>query len=419
MPNIDNTCMYALYVVGEVESNWYWTAISDYDPISIGIVQWYGTRAAALLKRLETDNPTAYNNLSTSLKDTLNLHNENDRFWNTFYLNQEQSDSIVTAFSSKESHAVQEAQAIEDFKSYAQTLTSWGMNENNPREIVFAMSMYHQSPAACGRVISSAGGSATLDYLYESCLNNTTLGKFKSRYNKVYQRLKSWNGETPPPDFGQTGIVDDNAGGDNPTIVQDKKQARYIVKSGDTLFLYGSGAYKNGVAFTRSTINTWVSTYNPQGTPITPDNSGGGTDVGTDAAIKVVNLMKSWEGQFNYNRTGGGRLSPETSGYTDCSGCVWAAYHKITGLDVGQSTAEMITKGTVIAKGSGATLPFNKMKPADIIIIWWKNGQRHAELYCGGTEIIGQRGPGNGPTVSNNGNNFVANAANWEIRRHL
>lgn len=52
MPSTRTICYYAMYVIGEVESNWNWTAVNYNDPITIGMMQWYGTRAAALLTSL-------------------------------------------------------------------------------------------------------------------------------------------------------------------------------------------------------------------------------------------------------------------------------------------------------------------------------------------------------------------------------
>ena len=60
MPSTRTICYYAMYVIGEVESNWNWTAVNYNDPITIGMMQWYGTRAAALLNRVKNEMPTAY-----------------------------------------------------------------------------------------------------------------------------------------------------------------------------------------------------------------------------------------------------------------------------------------------------------------------------------------------------------------------
>jgi hypothetical protein len=43
--------LYAMYVIGAVESNHNWTAINPSDPITLGMMQWYGNRAKSLILR--------------------------------------------------------------------------------------------------------------------------------------------------------------------------------------------------------------------------------------------------------------------------------------------------------------------------------------------------------------------------------
>lgn len=43
MPNRENTCMFAMYVIGEVESGWDWTGVNRNDPITIGMMQIMGS----------------------------------------------------------------------------------------------------------------------------------------------------------------------------------------------------------------------------------------------------------------------------------------------------------------------------------------------------------------------------------------
>ena len=42
MPDTRTICYYAMYVIGEVESNWNWQSVNYNDPITIGMMQWYG-----------------------------------------------------------------------------------------------------------------------------------------------------------------------------------------------------------------------------------------------------------------------------------------------------------------------------------------------------------------------------------------
>ena len=142
MPSTRTICYYAMYVIGEVESNWNWTAVNYNDPITIGMMQWYGTRAAALLNRIKNEMPTAYGQLAASLRSDIESHDAGSAWWTSRYLNRDEGNSIISVFQDEENHVIQENQAIADFEGYITTLENWGMSKSNPKPLIFAMSMY-------------------------------------------------------------------------------------------------------------------------------------------------------------------------------------------------------------------------------------------------------------------------------------
>lgn len=422
MPSTRTICYYAMYVVGEVESGWSWTAVNYNDPITIGIMQWYGTRAAGILFRVKDETPTAYGSLASSLRADMDAHSASDAWWNTRYLNREEGNSIITVFQEEGNHAIQEEQAIADFESYIPTLESWGLSQSDPKALIFAMSMYHQSPVSAGQVIETAGGSADLERLCAVCLNHGVLGGYRTRYATVCNRLKEWDGESDPPDFGQNGNVDATPGGDD-GIGEGESKLGCIIQSGDLLVLYGKDEYRNGVVFYPAAGQRWIPRVQRGRTPIEGGNNGGGSATGSEAQNGVVELYRSWENMFAYAQAPG-RLDPVSSGYGDCSSTVWAAYHEVTGIDVGTWTGAMAGKGTVIASGySGDQLPIEDMEPADLVLIMYGDYNAsfdHVELYMGNNELWGHGGPGNGPNLTtSDARNYGAYTYYWEIRRHL
>ena len=40
MPLTDSQKLYAMYVIGEVESHWNWGSVNYSDPITLGMMQW-------------------------------------------------------------------------------------------------------------------------------------------------------------------------------------------------------------------------------------------------------------------------------------------------------------------------------------------------------------------------------------------
>lgn len=423
MPSTRTICYYAMYVIGEVESNWNWTAVNYNDPITIGMMQWYGTRAAALLNRIKNEMPTAYGQLAASLRSDIESHDAGSTWWTSRYLNRDEGNSIITVFQDEENHVIQENQAIADFEGYIATLEGWGMSQSYPKPLIFAMSMYHQSPASAGQVIATAGGSADLDRIYGVCMNNGVLGQYRNRYNTVYQRLKDWDGESNPPDFGQSGDVDTTPGGNTPGISTEKSKLGYIIQNGDTLILYGRDEYAKGVIFYPASGQVWINGYNANGTDIGGGNEGGGSESGSEAQNAICELYRSWLDRFAYSQ-GAGRLDPISSGYGDCSSTVWFAYQQVAGIDVGTWTGAMAGKGTKIASGySGDNLPIEDMEPADLVLIMWNgwNGSfDHVELYMGNNELWGHGGPDYGPDqTTTDARNYPRYMYYWEVRRYL
>lgn len=423
MPSTRTICYYAMYVIGEVESNWNWTAVNYNDPITIGMMQWYGTRAAALLNRVKNEMPTAYGQLAASLRSDIESHDAGSTWWTSRYLNRDEGNSIIAVFQEEENHVIQENQAIADFEGYIATLEGWGMSQSYPKPLIFAMSMYHQLPASAGQVIATAGGSADLDRIYTVCMNHGVLGQYRNRYNTVYQRLKDWDGESNPPDFGQSGDVDTTPGGDNPGISTEESKLGYIIQRGNLLILYGKDEYAKGVAFYPAGTQKWINGYNANGTDIGGGNEGGGSETGSEAQNAICDLYRSWLDRFAYSQ-GAGRLDPISSGYGDCSSTVWFAYQQIAGIDVGTWTGAMAGKGTKIASGySGDNLPIEDMQPADLVLIMW-NGHDgsfdHVELYMGNNELWGHGGPDYGPDqTTTDARNYPRHMYYWEVRRYL
>lgn len=423
MPSTRTICYYAMYVIGEVESNWNWTAVNYNDPITIGMMQWYGTRAAALLNRIKNEMPTAYGQLAASLRSDIESHDAGSTWWTSRYLNRDEGNSIITVFQDEENHVIQENQAIADFEGYIATLEGWGMSQSYPKPLIFAMSMYHQSPASAGQVIATAGGSADLDRIYGVCMNHGVLGQYRNRYNTVYQRLKDWDGESNPPDFGQSGDGDTTPGGNTPGISTEKSKLGYIIQNGDTLILYGRDEYAKGVIFYPASGQVWINGYNANGTDIGGGNEGGGSESGSEAQNAICELYRSWLDRFAYSQ-GAGRLDPISSGYGDCSSTVWFAYQQVAGIDVGTWTGAMAGKGTKIASGySGDNLPIEDMEPADLVLIMWNgwNGSfDHVELYMGNNELWGHGGPDYGPDqTTTDARNYPRYMYYWEVRRYL
>lgn len=67
---MSNQSLYAMYVIGKVESNNNWSSVNFHDPITIGMMQWYGTRAYGLLNRGRSADPTGWSNFKKFCKQS-------------------------------------------------------------------------------------------------------------------------------------------------------------------------------------------------------------------------------------------------------------------------------------------------------------------------------------------------------------
>lgn len=426
MPSLDNICMYAMYVIGDVESNHDWASVYYVDPITIGMMQNYGQHARELLALCSASDPgyAAFAQAAPQLAaDVADSEKDNWDWWSRRYLTQTEGNAFKEMAASNDNHIIQQTKWIADAKGYIELLEKWGCSQNNPQALVYAMCMYHQRPASCSNVIATAGGTATLDRMHEVCLNERVFSKYSNRYNRAYELLSSWDGESAPPDFGQ--VTGETVGGNESGIGVSPSNLSYIIQRGDLLFLVGDNNYKNGVAFAPAGVGKWVCSSNADGTPITGGNTGGGSATGNEGQRAVVTLYKSWEELFDYSQAPG-RLDPVTSGYGDCSSTIWAAYHDATGVNVGTWTGDMLNYGTEIATGSGG-LPYDNMQLGDLVLINWGNYNSdydHVEMYIGDGQLMGHGGGKyhpKGPWIKASGDDYLTagNCHDWQIRRYL
>lgn len=427
MPTTEVIQMFAMYVVGKVESNHNWSAVNMDDPITIGMMQWFGTRAANLLQRTYGEEEGSGDNwdyISANAPDLaidVATYFANDAdFWNERHLTRVEANALVHIMKTPEHHVLQQTQWISDCNYYISKLTGWGLSTTRPKQLIYAMCMYHQSPKRCREVIRACGGSASLYKMHTTCLNNSILKNYRTRYTSAYNLLNNWDGTSMPPNFGQILTDEDTDGGDSPQEDSSTSELGYIIESGDTLVLYGPNAYKSGVIFHRASGQRWVCGTKPDSVAIPDDpEPDDGDDTTVTAEQKLADRITSYIGQFKYSQ-GSGRLSPHTSGYTDCSGLVWLVYKEITGKKIGTWTGAQKRKGQAIYTGDPANFNWSNAHKGDLVF-YCKGSNTgtanisHVEMYIGNTQVCGHGGPGNGPTIKSAGRNKP-----WvHVRRYL
>lgn len=134
----------------------------------------------------------------------------------------------------------------------------------------------------------------------------------------------------------------------------------------------------------------------------------------------LVNWMIDHIKRYAYSQASG-RLTPDASGYTDCSGLVWYCYQQITGQNIGTWTGDQQNYGTEIITTTANSIDESIMQLGDLVFFDWGSytyNWDHVEMYMGSNQTIGHGGPGYGPTIKNFENN-VGYASRVRVRRYV
>lgn len=195
----------AVKVIGTVESGLDYTAVNYNDPITVGIAQWYGTRAASVLCRMRDENPSTWTGVAGSLDSQLRSISSSDTFWNSRYLTQVEGSSLIGPMGAN--HAVQESQLADDLEPYKQTAIEYGFNpDSNTKTVIYFFCMHHQSPKSALEVVRTLDSECTLEQIHAATLVHPVLGIYSDRYNTAYQMIST--GDTGGTDPGGVGPGD-------------------------------------------------------------------------------------------------------------------------------------------------------------------------------------------------------------------
>ena len=143
----------------------------------------------------------------------------------------------------------------------------------------------------------------------------------------------------------------------------------------------------------------------------------------------LMNWMAERSGAFDYRNDKPGKLSPDSTRYSDCSGTIYSAYAS-QGIRIGTMSYEQAENGRRIATGTTPT-QFAQisgyLRPGDIVAMALRHGVgsgsriNHVEMYAGDGNSWGHGGmPGEarGPNLhSIYGRWLLQDAAFWVVQR--
>jgi cell wall-associated NlpC family hydrolase len=423
--------------IGTVESSMNYSAINYNDPITVGIGQWYGTRAAAILNKMRLKDPTGYNGVSAGFRSVLEATPETHAFWNTYYLSRNFGDTIKNFLVRNKE--IQSEQLIIDANAYKPIAEKYGIDIEAETEVfVLFCVAYHQSPQRAMRIMNRVGGNVSLEGLRSALLSDGVLGQYSNRYNTAYNIIKSrdisgvegGNSPTPTPDGNGGKPSSSNnasvaiAGGNAIINVDGSYLMRLRTKYGDAQAVpYGVNQWICKMDKINSNINSLIKDAQNSATPSPPPTPSPGGD-GSKGA-KALQWMMSRIGKFAY-RQAPGRLDPDHTGFGDCSSTVYRAYKDTSGTFVGTWTGDQYFRGRdVMGRGGGAMTAAQRalLKPGDLIVMAWRSTGSyypetdHVEMVVDSNRLIGHGGnPYYGPVITSI--DRLAGTRWWTVRRY-
>lgn len=403
----------AIKAIGTVESDLKYDSIYYVDAITIGIAQWFGARASALLRKMKSAPKWA--GVADSLKKSLDSHPDSEgSYWKTRYLTRGEGESLKPLLISAEGKRIQNEQFIADLDDYYKAAKRLGLDpEANTDTFIFWCIIYHQYPSAARQFITGGTPPYTIDKLYRQCANHTWLKGYMSRYQKARKIIESNDASGIP---GMSGINEDDtpdptpdggdSGGDGTTPqVNTIKYCRII---GKEIWVYsGEGKIIRCYRASEDVYypQTGVGAVNNGGNGIEPPSdppSTPQTGPANELQRKVIKWMVDRIGKLSYSQRNPGRMHSDSSGYGDCSSTVMQAYQQI-GMNIGTWTGDQENRGTKIwdSVEKGAKPDPSILHPGDLIYYWWKGTGGHSDhvnMYEGGDNVLDHGGnPKMGP----------------------
>lgn len=435
--NIAKACIIA--TLAAVEAGGDYGVITAPDTLSLGIGQWTQGRAYDLLKRF----PVGF-----SFGNTVDTWLSYGRDYWTYdnvkyqYLSSADRDYLSDSLASDTGHKIQDSQMQMDLENdYLPRMRELGMDPDTETdacmELIVVMHRWGNYASILNECISYCQHPIDFDQMKHAIIMSGEYNMVPNRYNVAWPMIQNRvtngvviDGENPG---GGTQPAPSNPGQNNvPQTGTEKPKAaeiHYVEYIGDNTVIirmeketitcypmaHNRWAPRSASTRTAETTQEDKPTPNPP-TPPTPGNPD------TGLVAQMTALARSVLGTFAYSQ-GYGRLNPEHSGVTDCSGFVWWLYNKICGIDIGTGGTQDIYDndvGQVVASGSGTFDAQSLVQEGDLLVGRYWEGYGHVE-YClaGGYDSIGQAGPHDGDMGPTENTTGWFKKCEWKLKRYV
>jgi len=426
-----------------VEASGDYGAITALDTLSLGIGQWTQERAYDLLKKFPA---------GTSFGSTVDGWLAQGRGSWTYdarkyqYLTAADRTALRAQLTSATGHNVQDSTMQSDIRdSYLACCRQHGLDpEAYPDPAILLIVVMHRwgnNAKILSRIVAGAGSNPTIDSMCAAIKYQGEWAAMPNRYATAEKYVRQ---------HITNGVVVDGHGNDNTGDPEDSTTdgnsslepvpddyastvARVKQINDGTLWIEMTDGSRATAYPTQ--VNMWTCSAQSQvegrgqtqeiDSSPSEETSGSGTpDARMDAMIARL-LSDAGRKPYRYLQSTPGRLHPDTSGFSDCSGYAWFLYNKFFGIDINSAgSASMINdnKGKVIASGSGQFNAGSKIRKGDVIICQWTFGGGHVEVCTGdGDKASSMRSmTSNGPADPQSAAiTFGPKCARWKLKRYV
>lgn len=431
----------AVNVIAHVEGSGAWDAINYRDPITVGLMQWYGTRAASLLKDMKDNGQWSTDTELASLSSDLETQATSSRWWTARYLTGSEGKALKPVLRANK--AIQSATVSSDIDDYKKVAIRMGMNpDTNTKAVQFYCVMYHQTPKRANDIIDNIGPNSSLKRVWAACMNDPVFGQYKTRYNTAYNMIATGTAPDIIDLNDDDAPITDGSGDEEAPAANngDRKlgDIRYLSIVGDVIHVVMKGgqtlqalpAAGERFVIPRSTLSSGAAPEIPDdeentGEPDPPPYEG---DV-TEAQQTLIDYADSVLGTWVYTNDSR-RLRAHENKAGDCSAFARECYKRV-GVKLGLLTSNQYTQGTRIYAGPPAALKISDLQVGDLVYMKWRNPAwnsgkvtDHVEMMysvAGQGICVGHPGPGRGPRkwTTTSAYTYFQGASYIWVQRHL
>ena len=195
-------------IIFENEGNYGSVNADDNGAVSVGKVQWHGTRALNLLKTICKMESRAATILGAALYREITTVAD----WGTRTVTAAEKTVISALLTTASGKAAQDDLAEADVAAYVDHGIKLGIED--PKALVYFADLENQGGAGASKRVAAAAGTVTLSSIHAAALADRVMGRYSSRRNNVYNKTNALKmGVIDTAVQWMVGIANDNSHG--------------------------------------------------------------------------------------------------------------------------------------------------------------------------------------------------------------